>query len=932
MYLNPRIVLRLLSLVAIAVGFAFSLCPLNNCAAQEEATVVEKADAQEAIVIESVDDEDGTSDNDKDAKPEPDENYNKPWEEIVSPLPEEEAHESDSNSEAATGKVIGLSSLRWLYPLAFLLITLLVLGWLLALITRFIGRNDKPKSAEAGKTEAEFGHIFLSRPARCDDLTRIQGIDSVAQGRLNAAGIYQIDQLKNMTAGQFAVLGRKVGLPRLDRASFANLGNLTNVASVGTAGAAAVATAALAGTVASITKSKVDSASSTIPEPHFNRKNNLSEVAAHSDSAALTKIDHSVGGASGSATPKTGSSVSRVTDTAFPAGQGGSTGLPTGEQNEKVTQGFDRSFRTLYSSPPSNSDDLTTLSGIDSAAAAKLNAAGIYKFDQLKNLDGKQKTVLATQLGFKEADFNEWQRNIYAQRTAVSATALPAVNISEAEQRDFKGNFGVLYSSRPEDADDLTLLSGIDANAEARLNAAGIYKFDQLKNLSGKQKAVLASRLGFKDSDFSEWQSNVGVTGTVASGVKLSEAEQREFKSNFGVLYSSPPEDADDLTRLSGIDANTAARLNAAGIYKFDQLKNLDDKQEALLATQLKFDDGDFADWRRCMYAWDRGINTSAEIDGVHATGELHGIALPQIADGIFDGEKLVAYPEQIIFRGSNPEGWGRGGSDGIDNVETSLSCDAIRGDINYLRIRRADTRESVVLPMTKGQLFANGDQSENGWNGSSEVFFGGRHIGAFAQQLPQEVETKFGQGGWGFGHRYDHNDRQEWGWAGRVIEPTTFEISVGCAGEVPGSVVFRGSDPSTWNTRSRDGEFSFADPIESVKHPVNFVRIMRHATGEAVIVRVDGNHVLDEGFDPRLGWNGSGAEFSGGMHLGVYHSELPQDFETRFEFGGWGFGHPYDDNDRQAWGWGGRQLPETVFEIMLLEAVPGFMSHEIIE
>ena len=247
------------------------------------------------------------------------------------------------------------------------------------------------------------------------------------------------------------------------------------------------------------------------------------------------------------------------------------------------------------------------------------------------------------------------------------------------------------------------------------------------------------------------------------------------------------------------------------------------------------------------------------------------------------------------------------------------------------MRIRRADTRESVVVPMTKGNIFTNGGDNENGWNGSSEVFFGGRHIGVFGQHLPQEVETKFSQGGWGFGHRYDHNDRQEWGWAGRVIEPTTFEISVGCIGDVPGTVIFRSSDPSIWNTKSR-GETGFADPVSTVKHPVNFIRIMRAATGEAVIVRVDGSHLLDEGFDPRCGWNGSGSEFSGGMHLGIYHSDLPQDFETRFEFGGWGFGHPYNDNDRQSWGWAGRQLPETVFEITLLESVPDFMKHEVVE
>ena len=385
------------------------------------------------------------------------------------------------------------------------------------------------------------------------------------------------------------------------------------------------------------------------------------------------------------------------------------------------------------------------------------------------------------------------------------------------------------------------------------------------------------------------------------------------------------------LLRTLGINADEAKRLNEAGIYKFDQLAKLDENEVTELAGKYQIPEADFADWSRCFYAWGRGIHTTADEDENYGIGMLHGIELPQIANGVFDGERLVAYPEQVIFRGSNPEGWGTG-IEGIDGVDTSISCDSIRSNINYLRIRRTDTRESVVVPMTKGQIFSNGDQGENGWNGSSEVFFGGRHVGVFAQHLPQEVETKFSQGGWGFGHRYDHNDRQEWGWAGRVIEPTTFEVSVGCIGDTPGTVVFRSSDPSIWDTRTRKGQNHFSDLLSSVSHPVNFVRVMREATGEAVIVRVDGNHVTDEGFDPRCGWNGSCSEFSGGRHLGVYHSDLPQDFETRFEFGGWGFGHPYDDNDRQAWGWAGRQLPETVFEISLLESIPEFMKHEVVE
>jgi len=822
-------------------------------------------------------------------------------EEIVDEKPDSESDsESDSDVPLLEGstdeagviladgggeKVLTPNNLRWIWSLVFLFLALCFLGWLLALITRkpeepSVGSNlDSDVSNETSGTgtrakDLDFGKVYATRPSVVDDLTKIGGIDAAAERRLNEAGIWQYDQLRTMTAQQRANLQRKLNLPRIRWYSLSGLGG-------GSAGTAAASTATAATATAALASSKRDQSS----------RSDISATTASSASRVETGVDGS-------------------------------------------TQRVDSELGKVYVRPPKFRDDLTRLQGVDVKAAKEMNAAGIYSFKQLQSLSPAQERAFEKRFGVSFAKMNVAGFATTSAKTgqggSSSTTGPVSGGISTGASGATSGGSASggttsgTYSSN-------TKVSGFAATGGTSTNGNGIGK--AAASVAGAAAAGAAGVAGVAASA----ASRAGKTASATASASVSVADlvsqgKGRMDDNFGFIYTSAPADADDLTKLVGIDADAAKRLNAAGIYKFDQLSKLDEQQTSALARRFKLPDADFSDWRRCFYAWGRGIATTAEGDEVYGTGMLHGIELPQIADGVFDGEKLVAYPEQVIFRGSNPEGWGRGNVDGIEGVETSMSCDAIRSNMNYVRIRRADTRESVVVPMTKGNIFSNGGENENGWNGSSEVFFGGRHIGVFAQHLPQEVETKFSQGGWGFGHRYDHNDRQEWGWGGRVIEPTTFEISVGCIGDVPGTVVFRSSDPSIWNTKTREGETHFADPVSSVSHPVNFVRIMRDATGEAVIVRVDGKHILDEGFDPRCGWNGSGSEFSGGMHLGAYHSHLPQDFETRFEFGGWGFGHPYDDNDRQAWGWAGRQLPETVFEITLLESVPDFMSHEVVE
>ncbi len=297
---------------------------------------------------------------------------------------------------------------------------------------------------------------------------------------------------------------------------------------------------------------------------------------------------------------------------------------------------------------------------------------------------------------------------------------------------------------------------------------------------------------------------------------------------------------------------------------------------------------------------------------------------------------------EHVIFRGSDPSLWGKASHDSSSSppASTLLDLSKVSEDTRYVRIRRMDTRESVIVPTTKDQLLEVAPpQSIVGWNGANQQFDGAFHLGAFDHSLPQEVETRIGAGGWGFGHHYGKADKQAYAWGGVAIAKTEFEISTLSElpeGEkagvpeptelsgpaIPASssidlVFFRSSNPNIWNKNVVDGKGGFALHISRVPNLTQYVKVRRMDTLEAVILALSKDRLLREVDETEeLAWNGSAEFFFGGHHLGICDPCCPErEIEIHFGCGGWGFGHVVDANDRQAYGWAGKSIGPTQFE-----------------
>jgi len=152
----------------------------------------------------------------------------------------------------------------------------------------------------------------------------------------------------------------------------------------------------------------------------------------------------------------------------------------------------------------------------------------------------------------------------------------------------------------------------------------------------------------------------------------------------------------------------------------------------------------------------------------------------PVLANEGYDEESK---DEMVLFRSNDVELWGQDIYRGLNCRARSLS--ALPDWANWIGIQRLDTGERVFSRIDQETYEHGGNGDASGFNASNELFYGARHLGMFSDSCPNEVETRFTYGGWGFGHRVsdpgeDSVSSQASGWEGKEISPdTVFEISL---------------------------------------------------------------------------------------------------------------------------------------------------------
>jgi hypothetical protein len=141
-------------------------------------------------------------------------------------------------------------------------------------------------------------------------------------------------------------------------------------------------------------------------------------------------------------------------------------------------------------------------------------------------------------------------------------------------------------------------------------------------------------------------------------------------------------------------------------------------------------------------------------------------------------------------------------------------------------------------------------------------------------------------------------------------------------------TVLFRSDNPAVWNTDSPGQQFAI--PVRRAPDDVRSLRLTRMDTGDSLIIPITHGQ-LDQMPRPLpeqgYWWNGTLQNTQNGLHLGIFHGprwkfpNFPKDgisvLNDGFDdYGGSGFGHKTNVNDKQYYSWQEKEIPKTVFEI----------------
>lgn len=139
-----------------------------------------------------------------------------------------------------------------------------------------------------------------------------------------------------------------------------------------------------------------------------------------------------------------------------------------------------------------------------------------------------------------------------------------------------------------------------------------------------------------------------------------------------------------------------------------------------------------------------------------------------------------------VLFRSDNPKLWNTNHSDRNDYAVT---VDKAPDDIKYVRLRRMDTRQYVIVPVTKDRLRRISHEGGVGWAGG-ERHWDRYHLGVYREdwkvptRTPNEVGLHGGlittYRGWGIGRLLGTKDQHGYTWNGKKLpRAVAFEVAV---------------------------------------------------------------------------------------------------------------------------------------------------------
>jgi predicted flap endonuclease-1-like 5' DNA nuclease len=223
-------------------------------------------------------------------------------------------------------------------------------------------------------------------------------------------------------------------------------------------------------------------------------------------------------------------------------------------------------------------DDLKMISGIGPVNEESLNAIDIYTFKQISKFTAEDIDALNDAIIYFSGRI---------ERDGWVDQAIELVHNKEIRTELFKRiserksniQYNRIGFAHKDEADDLTVISGIGGWIKEKLNALDIYTFRQISNFNEEDVNTVTEAIEYfpgrieRDEWILQAQELVRIAGNKSELLKrIRDRQGRIFLDRLGIAHKH---EANNLTQIDGLGLWVEERLNLLGIYTFDQISKL---------------------------------------------------------------------------------------------------------------------------------------------------------------------------------------------------------------------------------------------------------------------------------------------------------------------------------------------------------------------
>jgi len=235
-------------------------------------------------------------------------------------------------------------------------------------------------------------------------------------------------------------------------------------------------------------------------------------------------------------------------------------------------------YNSFGTATEAEKDDLKMISGIGPVNEASLNALDIYTFRQISKFTAQDIDALNDAIIYFSGriERDEWV-----------AQALELVHFKDKREELFKRiserRTNIFYNrigiAKKEEADDLTIISGIGGWIKEKLNLLDIYTFQQISSFTKEDVETVTEAIEYfpgrieRDEWILQAKELVRIAGNKSELLKrIRDRQGRIYFDRLGIAHKHK---ANNLTLIDGLGLWVEERLNLLGIYTFDQISKL---------------------------------------------------------------------------------------------------------------------------------------------------------------------------------------------------------------------------------------------------------------------------------------------------------------------------------------------------------------------